>query len=97
MTTPLPHARRLQSLRPTRAVLRTVHARQKDRGRIAAIDPRSGKFVVEESLVVAAQLARRLLGPGPFYFVRIGAPAVHSQHGGFGRRARRHLIEAGTP
>lgn len=74
-----------QSLRPRCSVLRRVHARKRDKGRIAAIEPRSGEYFLADSLVGAALLARRRFAHGSFYFVRIGAPSVHAQRGGFCR------------
>ncbi len=47
-----------QSPRPRCSVLRRVHARQKDKGRIAAIESRSGEYFLADSLVGAALLER---------------------------------------
>lgn len=74
-----------EPLHPSRSILRRVHARRSDKGRIAAIEPRSGECFVADSLVDAARLARRRLPHRSFYFVRIGAPSAHAQRGGFRR------------
>lgn len=74
-----------EPLHPSRSVIRRAHARRKDRGRMAAIEPRSGEYFVADLLVDAARLARRRFPDGSFYFVRIGAPSAHAQRGGFHR------------
>lgn len=80
---PVPRHQPSGALRPSRSILRRVHARRSEKGRIAAIEPRSGEYVVADSLIAAARLARRRFPRGAFYFVRIGFPSAHAQRGGF--------------
>lgn len=52
------------------------------KGWIAAVEPESGKYVLEKTLLRAAKKARKKFPQKVFYFLRIGYPYVHRQMGG---------------
>jgi hypothetical protein len=68
--------------RPSEKVLREIHGRSRqDRGKIAAVEPRSGRYFLGKTLVDAANEARKSFPGGTFYFVRVGSRTAQ------GRRA----------
>jgi hypothetical protein len=73
-------------LRPRRADLKKVHSLRSQRGKIAAIEPRSGEFFLGDTLVAAAKQAREKYPGGTFYFIRVGYPTAHVHHGGLRRK-----------
>ncbi len=75
--------------RPSEKVLREIHRRSvQDKGKIAAVEPRSGQYFLGETLVEAAKEARKSFPDGVFYFVRVGSRTAHRHQVG----PRRHKI-----
>lgn len=73
--------------RPSEKVLREIHGRSRqDRGKIAAIEPRSGQYFLGETLVQAAREARKSFPGRTFYFVRVGSRTAHRNQVGPQRR-----------
>lgn len=73
--------------RPSRKILREIHQRiDQDRGKIAAVEPRSGKYFLGETLVEAAKEARNIFPDRIFYFVRVGSRTAHRHQVGTRRR-----------
>lgn len=79
---------RSQVVRPRPSVLKKIHDLEGERGKIAAIEPRSGDFFLEDTLVAAVKRAREKYPGGTFYFIRIGYPTAHLHHGGPRRKKR---------
>ena len=69
-----------EAYRPSPAVLRRVHALRRHKGKIAAIEPRSGDYFLADSTMDALQLARRSHPDAIFYIVRIGHRTAHVHH-----------------
>ena len=68
--------------RPSEKVLREIYGRSRQyRGKIAAVEPRSGQYFLGETLGEAAKEARKSFPGKIFYFIRVGARTAH------GRRA----------
>ena len=78
--------RRVPSLRPRAAVIRKVHSLRTEKGKIAAIEPRSGDFFLGDTLVAAVKQAREKYPARAFYFIRVGSPTAHVHHGGLRKR-----------
>ena len=58
--------------RPSERVLRKIHGRSRqDRGKIAAVEPRSGRYFLGETFVQTAREARKSFPGRTFYFVRV--------------------------
>lgn len=73
--------------RPSEKILREIHHRSgQDRGKIAAVEPRSGEYFLGETLVEAAKKARKSFPGGTFYFVRVGSRTAHRHQIGPQRR-----------
>ncbi len=51
-------------------------------GKVAAIEPNSGKWFIGDTVIEAAKKGRRKHPKAVFYFIRIGYPAVDFQSGG---------------
>jgi hypothetical protein len=79
---------RPEAYRPSPAVLRRVHGLRRQRGKLAAIEPRSGDYFLADDLLTAVHLGREKYPGAIFYVIRIGYPAAHVHHGG-PRRVRR--------
>lgn len=71
-----------QAHRPSAAALRRIHNLRGQKGRIAAIEPRSGDYFLAENLLDAVSLGRQQYPRAIFYIVRVGFPAAHVHHGG---------------
>lgn len=66
----------------SKRVLRKIHGRSRqDRGKIAAVEPRSGRYFLGKTLFQAAREVRKSFLGTTFHFVRVGSRAIH------GRRA----------
>jgi hypothetical protein len=77
---PSSHARLASSpeaYRPSPAILRRVQGLRRHRGKIAAIDPRSGDYFIAEGTMEALRLARAEYRASIFYIVRVGQKAAH--------------------
>lgn len=77
LPTPSPEA-----YRPRPVVLRRVHGLHRHKGKIAAIEPRSGDYFLADNLLDAVDLGRQTYPGAIFYIIRIGYPAAHVHHGG---------------
>jgi hypothetical protein len=76
---------KLRILRPRPATLKKVHGLRRERGRIAAIEPRSGDYFLGDTLIAALERARECHPAATFYFIRVGHPTAHVHHGGLRR------------
>lgn len=63
--------------RPNPEALRRVHGLRRHKGRIAAIEPRSGEYFIADSTMAALDLARAAQPDAIFYIVRIGHKTAH--------------------
>ncbi len=64
--------------RPSEKLLREIHRRSvQDKGKIAAVEARSGQYFLGETLVEAAKKARKDFPDRIFYFVRVGSRTAH--------------------
>lgn len=73
--------------RPSERVLRKIHGRSRqDRGKIAAVEPRSGRYFLGETFVQTAREARKSFPGRTFYFVRVGSRTAHRHQVGPQRR-----------
>ena len=73
--------------RPSEKVLQEIHRRSgQDRGKIAAVEPRSGRYFLGETLVEAAKEARKSFPGRIFYFIRVGSRTAHRHQMGPQRR-----------
>jgi hypothetical protein len=70
------------AIRPSRSVLQHVHGLTREKGRIAAIEPRSGQYFLGDTLMGALRAARRRHPGAVFYIVRVGHAAAYVHHGG---------------
>lgn len=80
LSTPAPEA-----LRPAPSVLRRVHALRRHKGKLAAIEPRSGDYFLGDDLLQAVNRARQKHPGLIFYVVRIGHETAYVHHGGFSK------------
>jgi len=71
--------------RPSKQVLSRVHALEKEKGMIAAIEPETGEWFLGKNVIEAFKTARSKYPQGTFYFVRVGYPSAHV-HRGIGKR-----------
>lgn len=70
-------------MRPAPRVLRQVHALAPRKvGKIAAIEPESGKYYLADTLLEAADKARERHPGKGFYIVRVGYRSAHWHRGG---------------
>jgi len=58
-------------------VLRRVHALRRHKGKIAAIEPRSGDYVLADTTMEALEQARQRHPDAIFYIVRVGHRTAH--------------------
>jgi hypothetical protein len=66
-----------EAFRPAPSVLRRVHALRRHKGKIAAIEPRSGDYFLADTTMEALALARRHHPDAIFYIVRVGRRTAH--------------------
>lgn len=66
-----------EAYRPSPAVLRRVHGLRRHRGKIAAIEARSGDYFLGDNTMEALQMARRRYPRAIFYIVRVGRRTAH--------------------
>lgn len=69
-----------EAFRPSPAVLRRVHGLRRHKGKIAAIEPRSGDYFLADDTMSALQLARSRYPDAIFYIVRVGHRTAHVHH-----------------
>ncbi len=67
-----------ETFRPSAAVLRRVNSLRGQKGKIAAIEPRSGDYFLADNTMDALQLARRSYPDSIFYIVRVGHRTAHA-------------------
>ena len=69
--------------RPSEKVLREIHRRSvQDKGKIAAVEPRSGHYFLGQTLIEAAKEARNSFPGKVFYFIRVGSRTAHRYQAG---------------
>ena len=73
-------------LRPSPGTFKKIHSLRRQKGKIAAIEPRSGDFFLGDTLLAALERAREVFPAGIFYFIRVGHPTAHVHHGGLRRK-----------
>ena len=69
-----------EAFRPSPAALRRVHGLRRHKGKIAAIEPRSGDYFVADDLLTAVRRGRQKHPGAVFYVVRVGREAAYVQH-----------------
>ena len=74
--------------RPPPAVLRHVHSLRGQKGKLAAIEPRSGDYFIGDTLLAAVRRGRKQYPGAIFHIVRIGYETAYVHHGGLRKRAR---------
>lgn len=70
---------RPETYRPKANVLKRVHRLTRHKGKIAAIEPRSGDYFIGNDTLSAIQLARQHHPKAIFYIVRVGYASAHTQ------------------
>ncbi len=55
--------------------------RPRYRGRIVAVDPRTGRYFIGRTLLDALAKARAEIPKAPLYFLRVGSPFAYQRHG----------------
>lgn len=55
--------------------------RTRYRGRIVAVEPRTGQYFIGRTLLEALGKARKQIPKSPLYFLRVGSPFAYQQHG----------------
>ena len=68
--------------RPSKKILAQLHAMKRLKGKIAAIDPETGDYFIDDRLTGAFKKARQKHPGQTFYFIRIGYNFVHEHKGG---------------
>jgi hypothetical protein len=84
-TQPAPNC---EAYRPRPAALRRVHALRRHKGKLAAIEPRSGDYFIGDTLLAAVQRGRERYPGAIFYVVRIGHETAYVHHDGPRKNAR---------
>ena len=77
-----------QALRPDPSVIRRVRGLRRHKGKIAAIEPRSGDYFVADDLLTAVGLGRQKYPGASFYVVRVGHEAAYVHHPRLGKEPR---------
>jgi hypothetical protein len=77
-----------QALRPETAVLKRVQRLRRHKGKIAAIEPRSGDYFIADDLLTAVRLGRQKYPGAIFYVVRVGDEAAYVHHPRLGTEPR---------
>ena len=67
--------------RPSASLLAKLHARRREKGKIAVIEPASGEFFIATTVMLALRAAREKFPEAIFYVARIGYRTAQAHHG----------------